>query len=30
MYVIASDSRQISLVDSCFDCFACETILLSP
>ena len=25
MYVVASDNRQISLVSSCFDCFACTT-----
>ena len=25
MYVIASDNRRISLVSSCFDCFACDT-----
>ena len=29
MYVIASDSRQFFLVGSCFDGFACVTILLS-
>ena len=26
MYVVASDSRQISSVSSCFDCFGCKTI----
>ena len=25
MYVVASNNKQISLVSSCFDCFACTT-----
>ena len=28
MYIVTSNSRQISLVSSCYDCFACETYII--